>query len=131
MIMKKLIFIFVVLMLSIVGCSQKDVVDFDNNSKLTVEERVGDTNDYEIIKVIEDEETVQKIIDIFKGVKWDTNTDREMATEPEFRLNSYDIWVTPNGDRLEIMNRNNSYYVSLSVEDSETLYEIMTGKELR
>ncbi|MFD2043399.1 hypothetical protein ACFSTA_03315 [Ornithinibacillus salinisoli] len=122
--MRKLIFFL--LLLSIVGCGHQNVVDFDNHSTLTIEKRVEDTNVYEVINNIEDEDAVQQIMDIFKGAKWETSLDITMATEPDYRLNKYHIWITPNGDMLEIINRNNSYYVRLSEEDSAVLLKIMT-----
>ncbi|MDQ0352998.1 hypothetical protein J2R98_002859 [Alkalibacillus filiformis] len=131
--MKKHIIISIVLVLSIVGCSQKDIINFDKNSTLRVEERTGDelSSNYEVINKIEDEELIQEIIDIFQGIKWETNVDIEMTHEPDYKLNKNNhIWVTPKGNMLEIINRDNGYYVRLQEEASSELFEIMTGKEI-
>lgn len=129
--MKRIIFL-IILLLIIAGCGQKDVVSFDENSKLVIERQVGSESsvDYEVINEIEDEKTVQKVNDIFKGIKWQTNVDVEMP-DPDYRLNrSYHIWITPKGDALEIVNTSNSNYGRLSESDTPRLFKIMTGKEL-
>ncbi|WP_163537273.1 hypothetical protein [Gracilibacillus sp. YIM 98692] len=127
--MKKCMFI-VFLILGVVGCNQQDVVDFNSDSTLTVKERVENNDDFQLINEVEDEDKVRMIIDIFNNVNWDTDTHRDMPL-PHYRLNNYDIWVTPSGDMLEIINQSNDYYVRLSKENSEVLFEIITGKELK
>ncbi|MEN2465845.1 hypothetical protein [Ornithinibacillus sp. JPR2-1] len=131
--MKKIILI-IVLLIIVVGCSQqKNAVNFNKNSTLIVEERLGDefSINYEVINQIQDKDIVQSIIDILRNVKWETNTDISMEHEPDYKLNEfYHIWVTPNGDKLEIINRDNSYYVSLSEQTSSDLFKIITGEDL-
>lgn len=130
--MKKIIFIFF-LSLSIVGCSQDDVVNFDEKSIIVIEERVGDelSSDYQVIKEIDDVEVVQKVIDIFNDVRWKTNVEVDMAHAPDYKLNkNYHIWVTPKGNMLEIINTDNSYYVRLPEGTSSELFEILTGTDL-
>lgn len=116
-----------------VGCNQKDVVNFDETSTITIGERVSDesSDEYDVISKIEDEDEVQKIIDIFTDVNWDKNIDIDMDEGPGYKLNKdYEIWVTPENDALEIFNRNNGYYVKLPEDDSSVLFNIITGKQL-
>ncbi|MBC5637003.1 hypothetical protein H8S33_09310 [Ornithinibacillus sp. BX22] len=129
--MKKLIFLIIIL-LSISGCSQKDVVNFNKNSTLVIEERVGDesSNDYVVINKIEDDKIVQKVMDIFKSARWETNIDVSLEHEPDYKLNyNYLIWITPKGKNLEIINRDISIYVKLPEEVSSELFELMTGTD--
>lgn len=128
-------FIFLIILLLLVGCGQKDVVSFDDNSPLVIEKQVSSgselTGDYKVINEFEEKDTVQKVIDILKGVKWQTNVEVDMEREPDYKLNkNYHIWLTPQGDMLEIVNTNNSNYARLSESDSSALYKIMTGEDL-
>ncbi|TFB24070.1 hypothetical protein E3U55_04460 [Filobacillus milosensis] len=129
--MKKWVLIFCVLMLSIVGCGKQDVAESYINTTFIVKERIEDTFDYKVINEIENKNSAQNIINIFKNVKWETNTERRMATEPDYRMNNYAIWITPNGDRLEIINKDNSNYVRLTQEKSAELFKVMTRNELK
>ncbi|MEN2467924.1 hypothetical protein [Ornithinibacillus sp. JPR2-1] len=130
--MKKLVF-FVVLFLGLVGCSQKDIVNFEENTTLIVEERVGDelTSDYVVINEIQDKDIIQNINKKFRSAKWDTNTDISMEHEPDYKLNdNCHIWITPEGNKLEIIIRNNNYYTLLSEEASSELLKIITNEDL-
>ncbi|MHA6253058.1 hypothetical protein [Oceanobacillus sp. CAU 1775] len=129
--MKKYI-LLMILLFFIVGCSQKDEVIFEGSSTLVVEKRFGNesSSSFEVINEISDKDTIQEIVEIFQEIKWETHTEYNMP-EPDYKLaTDYHIWITPRGDRLEIININNSYYVRLSAKDSEELFELMTGKEL-
>lgn len=129
--MKRFTFLIIILLLT-VGCSQKDVVSFDENSTLVIEKQVSSESvDYEVINEIKDKETVQKVIDLLKGVKWDKNIEVQMEREPDYKLDkTYHIWITPQGNTLELINTNNSYYIRLAQSDSSDLYKLMTGEEL-
>lgn len=115
------------------GCGQKDVLGFDENSAVVIEKRANNelSDDYEVIKEIEDKETVQKVIGILKGVKWQTNMDVDMEHEPDYKLNGhYHMWITPLGDRLEIIRVDDGGFGQLSKSDSAELFRLMTGEEL-
>lgn len=117
------------LFILIVGCNQQNEENFDGASTLTVEESVEDDGEFEVINEIRDEDTIQIIIEILNNASWETNVDKDRLP-PDYRLNNYDISVSPQGNNLEIINRDNSNFARLSEEDSETLFEIITGMEL-
>ena len=58
-----------------------------------------------------------------------------MALPPEYRFSlgsiNYAIWVTPNGDRLEIIAEGQEKYIKLPIKDSEILYKIITKKNFK
>ncbi len=119
-------------MVSIVGCNQKGVVNFDKNDTIVIEERVGDelSTNYDGINEIDDEALVQEVIDIFNGAQWETNVEVNMPREPDFKINkNYHIWVTPKRNMLEVVITENSYYVRLSENQSSKLWTIITSKE--
>lgn len=131
--MKRLFFLMLILF-SLFGCSNTTEVNFDQDATLIVEERIGDelSSDYQVINEINDPEIVQQFIDIFQDTKWYTDMEGMMGSEPNIKLNkSYHIWITPLGDRLEIINIYKGAYGRLSETESYDLYKIMTGKELK
>lgn len=114
--MRKSIILSIILLFSIVGCSQNESVNFDENTTIVVEKRIGDegSHNYEIINESEDEASIQKIINILAGAKWVTNVEFEMVRETDYKLNSdFHIWLTPKSNMLEIINIDNRYYVRL------------------
>jgi hypothetical protein len=128
--MLKRFILFIILLVSIVGCTQKDVVNFDKDDTLVIEERVGDelSTNYEVINEINDEELVQEVINIFNGAQWETNVEVNMPREPDYKINkNYHIWVTPKGNLMEVVITENSYYVRLSENQSSKLWTLMTG----
>ncbi|MGG0720152.1 hypothetical protein ABE096_21605 [Robertmurraya massiliosenegalensis] len=127
--MKKFI-LLIILLLFIGGCGQKDVVNFNEDSTLVIESLVNSA-DYEVTNEIKDKETVQKVIDILKGAKWQKNVEVNMESEPDLKLNKiYHIWISPQENILEIIDTNNKNYGSFSKTDSSSLYKILIGKEL-
>lgn len=130
---RKSIILSVILLFSIVGCSQNEGVNFSENIVFVVEKRIGseDSRDYEVINEIEDEESIQKMMNILKSAKWVTNVDFEMVREPDYKLNeNFHVWLTPVDNVLEIINSDNGYYGRLPNNNSSQLFEIMTGGAL-
>lgn len=145
--MKKVYVLLFVLSLSIllVGCNSSNA----NNSKaketpsaddvktlseksFVVEKRQGE-EEYQVIKEVVKSDEIETAMKIIDNAKWEENTEVSMPLPPEysFILDSikYGIWVTPNGDRLEIVAEGQAKYVKLPLKESETLHEIITRKE--
>ena len=110
-----------------------DDVETPSEKSFEVEERRGEEA-YHVIKEVVQADEIETAMKIMENAKWEENTEVSMPHPPEYRFTlesiQYGIWVTPNGDRLEIVAEGQAKYVKLPVEESETLYEIMTGKEL-
>ncbi|WP_088103086.1 inorganic diphosphatase [Halalkalibacter urbisdiaboli] len=145
--LKNKLYLALVLLLGInlVGCSGSDT---NNNqpdeaeevfkptkvelTTITVEVRTEEG--YTTLKLVNDTDELRTILDILEKADWEENIQVEMALPPEyrFRLNSsnYAIWITPNGDRLEIIIEGEAKYIKLPQSQSEILFEIITGNEL-
>lgn len=108
--------------------------------KITVQKRTGEENIFENYKEVNQKKQVEKANGIVKNANWE-NIKVEMARYADYRfqfpfknssedkLASYLLWITPNGENLEIIT--DSYrYVKLTKQDSADLYEILTGEEL-
>ncbi|RDU36787.1 hypothetical protein DRW41_12110 [Neobacillus piezotolerans] len=94
------------------------------NGKLVVETGDGAT------KEITDQTEIDNANDILVDAEWE-NAKMQMATPPDWKLNNrYLVWLTPSSDQLEIIVNGENKYKKLSKEDSEELYEIITGKKL-
>lgn len=90
---------------------------------------------YTTIKVVDNTDELITIAEILKNAQWEENIEVQMELPPEyrFRLNSsnYAIWLTPNGDRVEIIIEGQAKYIKLPQKESEMLFKITTGNELK
>ena len=134
--MKKLTILLLVL--TIVGCSQRGV---SNDSALTIYERIDDSSFYVLKKERKDEGAIQDIINVLSNIEWESNRIKALNKEPNYQLIikendseignvEFEIWISSDGNSLEIINRNNDKYIQLSKEESSFLFNKMTGKEL-
>ena len=77
---------------------------------------------------------IKTVIYILESAPWEENIEVSMEGEPDYRFTlnsiSYAIWITPNGDRLEIIAEGEAKYTKLPLEDSKGLYKLLTGSEL-
>lgn len=139
--MKKRFFLLCCIGISLVGCNHKDTkeiptetiqVEHIEEKRFTVEERQSEG--YKSLKEVVKSDEVDTVIKIIKNAEWQENVKAEMAGAPDYRFRlgsfNYDIWVTPNRDRLEIIPQGQAKYIKLPIKDSEILYTIITGKEL-
>ena len=85
---------------------------------------------------------MQKVKDILDSISWG-NTKISMAHPPDYKFyledtseeqNSngliYDLWISPNKDKVKLVIEAESKYVQLNKEKSTELFEIITGKKL-
>ncbi|TDY02294.1 UNVERIFIED_CONTAM: hypothetical protein BJ099_11086 [Lysinibacillus xylanilyticus] len=135
--MKKIILFFSLLAVMLVtsGCLNEMV-----GQKITVQKRTGEENIFEDYKEVNQKKQVEKAYGIVKNANWE-NTKVELARYADYqfqfpfknssenKIASYLLWITPNGENLEIVTDTNKY-VKLTKQDSADLYEILTGEEL-
>ncbi|MFJ7978813.1 hypothetical protein ACIQ1D_00660 [Lysinibacillus xylanilyticus] len=135
--MKKIILFFSLLAVMLVtsGCLSEMV-----GQKITVQKRTGEENIFEDYKEVNQKKQVEKANGIVKNANWE-NKKVEMARYADYqfqfpfknssenKIASYLLWITPNGENLEIVTDTNKY-VKLTKQDSADLYEILTGEEL-
>ena len=136
--MQKIVLFFSLLTVLLVtsGCVNEMVI----GQKITVQKRTGEENIFEEFREVNQRNQVEKAIDIVKNANWE-HTKVEMARYADYqfqfpfknssenKIASYLLWVSPNGENLELIT-DSDRYVKLAKQDSANLYEILTGEEL-
>lgn len=135
--MKKILLLFSVLIILLVssGCVNKMI-----GQKITVQNRIGEENTFEDFREITQRKQVTKAIEIVKNADWENavvNMERDadyqfqfpFKNDSEDKIASYLLWISPNGENLEIVT-DSDRYVKLTMQDSADLYKILTGEEL-
>ncbi|MGM0855355.1 MAG: hypothetical protein ACQEWI_22695 [Bacillota bacterium] len=137
---KKLFLVLLAMFLFIVtGC----VNGIENEEqKIEVQKRIGDKNKYEDYKEITNNEQVQEVKKILDNVDWETakvNMARPadyrfvfQFKNPEIEAKAvlYELWISPNKDKVELIIDAESKYFQLNEEGSAVLFEILTGEKL-
>ena len=135
--MKKILLLLSVLGILLVssGCVNEMI-----GQKITVQKRTGEENTFEEFKEVTQRKQVTQAIDIVKNANWE-NVKVEMKSYADYqfqfpfknssedKIASYLLWISPNGENLEIVT-DSDRYVKLTKRDSADLYEILTGEEL-
>ncbi|MFO1446069.1 hypothetical protein KDN24_23275 [Bacillus sp. Bva_UNVM-123] len=105
--------------------------------KITVQ-KMSDDGIFEDYREVTHRKQVQKAMEIVKQANWQ-NAKVEMIRPPDYqfqfpfknsgetKIASYLLWVSPNGENLEIVTDTDKY-VQLTKQDSANLYEILIGK---
>ena len=134
----KIFIVFIAMFLVLmVGCSNGIK---NEGNKIIVEKQVNGTDKYEIYNEIKDNKELQNAKDILNSIKWE-NAKVSMAQRSEYKFhfedtNSktsgavYELWISPNKDKIELVIDGESKYVQLDKEKSEKLFKIITGKNL-
>ncbi|MEW9097334.1 MAG: hypothetical protein AB2417_19855 [Clostridiaceae bacterium] len=123
----------------IAGCSNR--IDNEGN-KIIVQKSLEEDNKYEQHKEIIDDEAVQKVKDILHSISWE-NAKVNMAHPSDYKFYFvdkneqsqsnkliYDLWISPNNDKVELVIDSESKYVQLDKNKSAKLFEILTGGKL-
>jgi hypothetical protein len=136
-----LITIFLIL---VTGCSNGiEIANGKENEKelIKVQKRVGNENKLEDLRRITDNKKVQKVKEILDETDWE-NAKVSMSHPPDYKFVFqfknpnikakavlHRVWISPNGDKLEIVQGENQY-AQLSKEQSAIMFEIITGDKL-
>lgn len=124
------IFMILVGLFAIGGCSQEKV---EMPEKIVVERINIDNDNYIVIKTVTDKEEINDIIQLAESTNWEHGQIQvSMARPADFKINDTDyfLWITPSGDRFEVVKEAESMYGKLSKGKSEELYFLMTGEKL-
>ena len=102
-------------------------------SKILVKKRVGEDNKYINFKEITDNDSFQKINYILESIIW-KNTKVEMASPPQYKFRFedkiYDLWISPNKDKVELAIEGESKYAQLNKSKSAKLFELITEEKM-
>ncbi|HDR7798494.1 TPA: hypothetical protein QCY03_002263 [Bacillus tropicus] len=129
--------VFITIVIFIVtGCSN---IIGNEEQTINVQKRVNDT--YEDLKVVTDNKQVRQVKKILNDAHFE-NEKVEMSRPADYhfifqfknpkieaKAVLYQIWISPNKDKIEII-AGNSQYVQLEGENAATLFQIVTGEKL-
>jgi hypothetical protein len=128
--------VFFVLM---VGCSNGIK---NEGNKIVVEKRIGETDKYEYYNEIKNSKEVEKVKDILNSISWE-NAEVDMAYPPQYKFYfentneekksneiTYELWISPNKDKIELIIDSESKYIQLNKEKSVELFKMITGRKL-
>ncbi|MGP1908441.1 hypothetical protein ACTSEZ_09715 [Metabacillus sp. JX24] len=131
--MKLLLFLMAVIPLFAAGCSNGTAAE-----SIEVLQRIGDENKYDDFNVITDNEKVKKAEEIVDDADWE-NVKVDMARpadfqfsfpNPEAKVALFELWISPNKDKVELAIDAESKYIQLDKNKSAELFEILTGEQL-
>lgn len=101
-------------------------------SKILVQKRVGEDNQYTNLKEISDNDSFQKINYILESIIW-KNTKVEMTSPPQYKFHFedkiYGLFST-NKDKVELVIMDESKYAQLNKSESAKLFELITDGKL-
>lgn len=129
--------VFITIVIFIVtGCSN---IIGNEDQTIKVQKSVNDT--YEDLKVVTDNKQVRQVKKILNDAHFE-NKKVEMSRPADYhfifqfknpkieaKAVLYQIWISPNKDKIEII-AGNSQYVQLEGENAATLFQIVTGEKL-
>ncbi|MFB5284654.1 hypothetical protein [Peribacillus sp. Hz7] len=137
--LKYLIALIGIISIFIAGCSN---VIKNEEQNIEVQKRIGDENKYENFKEITNNEQVQKVKEILDDIDW-KNAKVDMARPADYRFffqfknpeieakaALYELWISPNKDKVELVIDAESKYIQLDKKNSVELFEILTGEKL-
>lgn len=132
---KYLVALFSLISLILIGCSKDE-------QYIKVQQRIGEENTYEDFKEITNSKQVQEVKDIINNINW-VNAQVEMTHPADYRFIfefkdpnneakavTYNLWISPNKEQVELVIDGESKYCQLDVKTSAKLVQILVEKEL-
>ena len=104
--------------------------------------RMNQEMSYEEFKIVSDRKEVQKVKEIVDDIDWENAlvsmvrpADYRFAfqfADPEIEAKAvlYELWISPDKDKVELVIDAESKYVQLDSNRSEELFQILTGEKL-
>lgn len=134
---RNLTIVFIAICIFIVtGCSN---ILGNEDQRIEVQKRVGD--DYEDLNVVTDNNQVLQVKKILNEIHFE-NKKAEMSRSADYhfvfqfknpkieaKAVLYQIWISPNKDKVEVMAGDNRY-AQLEGKNAATLFWIVTGEKL-
>ena len=138
--MKKLVITFIgIIIMFMVSCSK----EIENEEQIIkFQKYMGNEDNYEEFKEINNNERVKQVKDIVDNIDWE-DAQVSMVRPPDYRFGFqyknpkfeskaalYELWVSPNKDKVELVIDAESKYVQLDKKKSAVLYELITEEKL-
>ncbi|AIW84473.1 MULTISPECIES: hypothetical protein [Bacillus] len=121
----------------VTGCSN---ILGNEDQRIEVQKHVGDDK-YEDFKIVTDNNQVLQVKKILNDIHFE-NKKVEMSRSADYhfvfqfenpkieaKAVLYQIWISPNKDKVEVMAGDNRY-AQLEGKNAATLFEIVTGEKL-
>ncbi len=135
---RNLSFVFIAICIFIItGCSN---ILGNEEQRIEVEKHIGD-NEYEDLKVVTENDEVLQVKKILNDTNFE-NKKVEMSRPGDYRFIFqfknpkieakavlYQIWISPNKDKVEIKAGDNQY-AQLEGKHAATLFRIVSGEKL-
>ncbi|MDX8291851.1 hypothetical protein SLL00_18715 [Metabacillus indicus] len=135
----KFIFILTIgVLFFLTGCAEDP--DYEEQY-IEVEKWAGDDNIYKVDREITSTKEVDKVRKTVDQADW-TKAKASMARPADYRFTFqpkdrrvitkavlYELWISPNKDRVELVIDAESKYTQLNKKDSAVVIEIVTGDE--
>lgn len=132
-----LVVFMILVSMVLTGCSgdEKDVIAGGNT--IEVQKRISDEDKYEIFKVIDDKEKVNKGKEFIDDLDWE-DAKVSMLRPADFRFSFpnleakvilYELWIGPNKDSVELVINAESKYVKLRKRKSKEIIDLLTGEK--
>lgn len=113
----------------------------NEEQNIEVQKRVGVEVEYEDFREVTDNKKVLKAKKLLDDTDW-RNAKVNMSRPPDYQFVFqfkkpkieakavlYQVWISPNKDKLEVVQGDNQY-AQLTKENSATLFEIIAGDKL-
>jgi hypothetical protein len=114
----------------------------NEGNRIVVEKQVDQTDNYKYYNEVTNSKEVQKAKNILQSIKWE-NAYVNMAYPPHYKFHFegtdenqksdklvYELWISPNKDKIELVIAGEGKYVQLSKDKSNELFKIIAGNEL-
>jgi len=137
--LKYLIAFIGIISIFIAGCSNSLENEEQN---IDVQKRIGDDYNYEDFKEITNTEQVNNVKELIGDINWE-NAKVDMVRPADYRFSFlfknpeieakavlYELWISPNKDKVELVIDAESKYIQLDKNKSAKLFEILTGEKL-
>jgi hypothetical protein len=128
-----------ILLMFIVGCS--NIIE-NEEQRIQVQKYMGNENNYEDFKEINQNERVKQVKEIVEDIDWE-NAQVSMVRPPDYRFGFqyknpnieaktalYELWISPDKDKVELVIDAESKYAQLDNKKSAVLFELITEEKL-
>ena len=135
--MQSIKFIFLAIFIFVAGCAH-----LNEEQNIEVEKRINQEANYEEVKTVTNTKDVQKVREIVEDIDWEkavvsmvrpadyTFAFQYVDPEIEAKAVLYELWISPDKDKVELVIDAESKYVQLGSNQSKELFDILTGEEL-
>lgn len=130
---KFMVVLFGIVAICLIGCSNEE-------QYIQVQKRIGEENNYEDFKKITASKKVKKVKKILNDIEWQ-NAQVNMIHPPDYKFAFqykapnveakavlYNLWISPNKNKIELVIDAESKYVQLDTETSAELFQILVGE---